>query len=394
MKVMSNWLDKMMDEETATGALKKLQESMKSKSGGSSVYYRYKRMDYGQSCTLRFLPSSAELAENEVQPSFWLERKVIRLRFDDPAQEGGVVILPIPVMQMYKGGKADDDIILRQVTPLYDEADKLKKAGEQEKSDQVRAKASYHWHRGEAIAQCFVPRSPFVEQDLPENPIRLVELNKQLRTVISNTLNSDDPEVKLEAWPCHGKKGTNFVIKKTKSGDWPAYNSGSCFSRHVTPWTQEQIAALEKFGLFNLETFLPARPGDDEYKFLAHIVERSIAGMRTWDADWEAHLKAVKVYRANADGSRAETEGELQAQITETVAKLNTTASTSASDVMAKLSRNTREDEASSEAVGETETVDESEVDVTPDDRKTAGDVQSIVNKIKNRTAGKTASAD
>lgn len=398
MKVMSSFLDFMLDDDTASGALSKLQESMKSRSSGGNVFYRYKNLDYNATSTIRFLPASSEIAENDVKPDFWLDRKVIRLRFNDPMVEGGIVILPIPVMQMYKRGKTEDDIILRQVTPIYDEADKLKKAGREEEAKQVRAKASYHWHRGETIAQCFVVRSGFIEQDPPENPIRIVELNKQLMNVIKSALHSDDPEEKLEFWPCHGKKGTNFVIKKTKSGDWPKYDAGSGFSRSgPTPWTTAQIEAIQQYGMFDLTNFLPARPSEDEYKMLAQIVERSIAGVRMWEPDWEAHLENVKVYRTTQDGSRVETDDSLQVQVKDIAAKLNPT--TSASDVISALSRsnpslgaNDPDDlpDTDTEVEGDPEIEDG---DAEPADAKTASDVRSIVEKIKGRSGGKTATA-
>jgi hypothetical protein len=398
MKVMSSFLDFMLDEDTATGALNKLQESMKTRSSGGNVFYRYKNLDYNATSTIRFLPASSEIAENDVKPDFWLDRKVIRLRFNDPMVEGGVVILPIPVMQMYKRGKTEDDIILRQVTPIYDEADKLKKAGREEEAKQVRAKASYHWHRGETIAQCFVVRSGFIEQDPPENPIRIVELNKQLMNVIKSTLHSDDPEEKLEFWPCHGKKGTNFVIKKTKSGDWPKYDAGSGFSRSgPTPWTTAQIEAIQQYGMFDLTNFLPPRPSEDEYKMLAHIVERSIAGVRIWEPDWEAHLENVKTYRTTQDGTPSEPADEsLQVQVKDLASKLTGGPMTSAADVVSALSKTNPSLGANDpDELPETEPEAEPDVDEAeePADARTASDVRSIVEKIKGRTGGKTATA-
>src|SRR5271166_1037441 len=101
----SSFLDLMMADETATGTMTKLQESLKQKSGAGNMFYRYKNMPYNSTCTLRFLPASSELADNEVTPRFWLPKKVIRLRFNNPDQEGSEVVLTIPVMQMYTGGK-------------------------------------------------------------------------------------------------------------------------------------------------------------------------------------------------------------------------------------------------------------------------------------------------
>lgn len=390
----SNFLDFMMDDATAESQNAKLKESLKNRGGGSSnVFYRYKNMDFGSTATIRFLPASAEILENEVQPKFWVPKKVIRLRFENPEQAESEVILPIPAMQMYTNCKTENDLVLKQAKALFDEAEALGKKGKEEESKQVRAKASYHWHRGETIAQCFVIRSPFTEQDPPENIIRLVELNKQIMNVINATLNSDDAEVKLEYWPCHGRKGTNFVIKKSKSGDWPKYDAGSCFSRTTSSWTTEQVEAMEKFGLFNLEMFLPARPSNEEYELLAEIVRLSIEGERVWNPDWEQGLETVKVYKTGQQTSEADDGGNIQSQVRDTLNRMAGTGSTSTSEVLSNLSRSSRPDD-------EPEVIDTSDDDADPETvvvtspTKSSDQVRSVVERIKGRTSGKTAQAD
>src|SRR3954463_5866200 len=145
---MGSFIDFMMDDATASSQNDKLKESLKNRSGGSNkIFYRYKDMNYGQSATVRFLPASAEIAENEVQPRFWMPKKVIRLRFENPEQENSEVILRIPAMQMYTGCKTEHDPVLKQAKALFDEAERLEKTGKSEESKQVRAKGSYHWHR-------------------------------------------------------------------------------------------------------------------------------------------------------------------------------------------------------------------------------------------------------
>jgi hypothetical protein len=336
---MSTFLERLMSDDTAVGTLDRLKTELKSRGGsGSNLFYNYRRhLPYDATSTVRFLPASSDLMENEVQPRFWLPKKIIRLRFENPEQAESEVILPIPVMQMYTGGKTENDLILKQVKVLYDEADKLKKNGKEEEAKQIQAKASYHWTRGECIAQGFVVKSGFIEPDLPENPIRLFELNKQLMNVITATLNSDDPETKLEFWPCHGKKGSNFVIKKTRSGDYPKYDAGSCFSRQgPTSLSTEQLASLDEHGLFDLNDFLPKRPSDAEYQVLAEIVRMSIEGERVWDKDWEAHLDTVKVYRTNMkDSGGSDVDAEtLQSQVRDTMSRLNGSGSTSTTEIM------------------------------------------------------------
>jgi hypothetical protein len=381
-----SFLDFMMDESTASSSLTKLQENLKTRGTGNNIFYRYKNMDYNSTCTIRFLPASSEIAENDVQPEFWLPKKVLRLRFENPEQQGSEVILRIPARQMYTGEKTENDPVLKQAKALFDEAEKLKKAGREEESKQVQAKGSYHWHRGECIAQGFVNRSPFFETELSENPIRLFELTKQIMNVINATLKSDDPAVKLEYWPCHGKLGTDFVIKKTKSGDWPKYDGGSCFARHPSPWTTEQHLAFDKYGLFRLEDFLPTRPTDEEYQMLAEIVRQSIEGERVWNPDWENHFETIKVYKTGQNENSDVDAETLQSQVRDSLNKLSGSGSSSSSDILTSLRTGQPLPE-----VDETEVEgDEPETQVSVP-TKSAEQVRNVVDRIKGRTSGKTA---
>lgn len=405
---MASFLDIMMDDSTAESQNTKLVESLKVRSGGSSnIFYRYKNMDFGQSVTLRFLPASSEVLENEVQPDFWIPKKVIRLRFENPDQPDSEVVLPIPAMQMYTNCKTENDLVLRQAKALFDEGDRLLKQGKEEESKQVRAKASYHWHRGESIAQCFVIRSPFLEQDAPENIVRLVEMNKQIMNVINSTLKSEDEEVKLAYWPCHGRKGTNFVIKKTKSGEWPKYDAGSCFSRTTSAWTTEQLEALEKHGLFNLRDFLPAQPTDAEYELLADIVRLSIEGEKVWNPDWEDGLETVKVYKTNqqqqnSGGSSSSTSDDadvIQSQVRDALNRMSGTGSSSTNEILSTLSRTSRDDEPETEtvSVSDPEVSDDADPEpqqTLPSPTKSTEQVRSVVDRIKGRTSAKAATAD
>lgn len=397
---MVSFLDYMMDDDTASSQAAKLKASLNTRGGGSNnLFYRYKNMTFGQTATIRFLPASAEIADNEVQPKFWEAKKVIRLRFENPEQADSEVVLQIPAMQMYTNCKTENDLVLKQAKALYDQADKLKKAGKEEEAKQIQAKASYHWHRGETIAQCFVIRSPFVEENPPESLIRLVEPNKQIMNVINATLNSDDPEVKLEYWPVHGRKGTNFVIKKSQSGDWPKYDAGSCFSRQTSAWTTEQLDALESHGLFNLKDFLPARPTDAEYEVLADIVRLSIEGERVWNPDWEAHFETVKVYKTNQTSkSGSELDADtLQSQVRETMSRLSGTGSANAGEIMSKLTQTEAQDDDAEPTVDEDGVISdeaEAEPQVVATPTKTVDQVKAAVERIKGRTSGKPASAN
>lgn len=386
---MSSFIDYMMDEGTAETSMKAMQEGMSSRGRSANCFYYYRKLDHNASSVVRFLPISAEVAESdEVRKRFTIAKKVIRLRFDNPELAESKVVVQIPVMQMYKGGKTEDDLILRQVKALYDESDKLAKAGQDERAKAVRDKASYHWTRGEHLAQGFVVRSGFSEGETPENPIRVFELNKQIMNRINAVCDPKaDPDMALRYWPVHGKLGTNFVIKKTRSGEWPSYNDSSFSTTGPTPWTEDMKAAILQHGLWNLESFLPERPDEDEYRHLAYIVEQSIAGETTWNPDWEADLRAVKPYKTASEGG-----GEVDPE----------TAASRVREVLGRVSGPTATSEHSSVQVS-------LPADADPDEHDEAGlppamaesadapksrDVKSLVESIKRGTKGKTATAD
>jgi hypothetical protein len=370
--------DYLFDDETAVAGLKTLTDSVKNKAGGSNnIWFRYRNLDFNQSCTIRFLPS----APDNMAGQFWLPKKIIRLKFSDPVNVGQDVNIAVPVMQMYTGGKTSEDPILGQVTRLYEQADALSKKGETEKSNQVRAIASAHYIRGEAIAQCFVVHPGFKEEnDPPENPVRLIELNKQIINVIRAKIETDNPELKLDAFPCHAKKGYNFIIKKTKTGDgkYAKWDDGTGFSSKVSPWTEDQKAQAEKFGLWDLTAFLPNRPGDDEYKMLAEIVRLSILGDRQWNPDWEAHLSAVKVYRTAQAGDEEESATTYSAQVKNVLDGLGgtKTSTTKTDDVLSSLSRTASNHETPDAAAEDPE--------ASPDPEAKQS-VSSLVDKLKRQ---------
>jgi hypothetical protein len=383
-----SFIDYMMDADTAEAAMKTHQEGLKPQ-GRSNLFYYYRKMEFNASCTLRFLPISTEVATSEdARKRFLLQKKVVRLRFDNPEVAGSKVVIQIPAMQMYVGGKTENDLVLKQAKALFDESDRLIKSGQNERGKAVREKASYHWTRGEAFAQGFVVRSPFTETDPPENPIRVFELNKQIMNKINAACDPKaDPELALRYWPVHGRLGSNFIIKKTHSGEWPSYTD-STFSNTPTPWTEEMKAAIDQHGLWQLEDFLPKRPTDDEYKHLAYIVEQSIAGVVEWNPDWEDDLDTVKVYKTTEDGNDVDPEAA-RLRVQEAVGRVSGTASNVVVNAMLDT-----DGEVEPLALGRKNEPDaETPVVTVEAPQKTSRDVRSMIEQIK-RGSKKTATAD
>jgi hypothetical protein len=265
-------------------------------------------MDFGASTTLRFLPRSNQVIAG-VRPPFWIHKRVLRLDFANPTDLQKRVSISIPCLSMYDPKvKTKDDPILVHAQQLYEAADAAQKKGHDERSKQLRETANRHWvkAKGEALAQGFVIRPGVLEQNIPENPVRLFDLKTQIMNTIHSALDEEHPDEMLAGSPDHGMDGTNFIIKKTRSGEWPSYKE-SCFAKKSTTLTDEHLAALRQYGLFDLTSYLPDRPTADEYVVLSEIVAQSVAGNRVWNPDWEQHLINVKPYK---DGVTAREEAD------------------------------------------------------------------------------------
>jgi hypothetical protein len=308
-------------------SLGKLRESINTKTT-ASPFYKYQRMDFGSSSTVRFLPRSTDVITTGERPPFWLHKRVLRLEFANPQTDGGTVTLMIPMLSMYTGCQTKDDPILSLVSEVYDEADAEAKAGHTERAEQLRAVANRHWvkAKGEALAQGFVIRPGFIEDNVPENPVRVFELKPQIMNKIIAAINEEDPDRMLDGSPEGGRSGTNFIIKRTKSGDgkWPSY-AESGFVNKSSPLTEHHLAAIRTLGLFDLAAFLPTQPTAAEYEMLATIVRQSIAGDRSWNPEWEAHLINVKPYKEGRRQEADEGPGHTVAGVAAVIDAMNRT---------------------------------------------------------------------
>jgi len=304
----------------------------------NSVYTHWK-MPVGATCSLRFIPF-----EDHRSQGCWVERKMIPVSFLDPDDDSKLIRFQIPCLEMYEPPKSVYCPALAPVRDLYAEAKELKSEGKTADFERVRAIASAHWINLTAYYQGFVVRSGFVEENVPENPIRVFPLSKQIHKVIYHTLfeNEAEPFVKLppgeytmddvklamnipEDYPDEEVErllekfiGRNFFIQHTMSSDgdktYDAYNGGNTkWSMEEQPLTAEQLEALDKYGLHDLGKRLPERPTEEQYEVMVEMVNTSIGRLfgRTdgfWNKEWEA--VGIKPYkkRGRADGQSGEDE--------------------------------------------------------------------------------------
>lgn len=197
-------------------------------------YYRFWDMKEGERCVIRFLPD-----RNEDNPFGFLAQKVMHVLEINGERKS------VPCLSMY----GDDCPVCKVSQDFY----KMK--------DDVNGKK--YWKKKQYIAQVIV-----VEDPLPADPttgekhtgkLRFVALNYQLYQIIQEAFKSDDT---LEAIPYNYEDGYDFVIKKSKQGQYATYTVGSKFSKQRA-LSEDELAVVEEH-LADLSTLLPKHPGKEK----------------------------------------------------------------------------------------------------------------------------------
>jgi hypothetical protein len=97
-----------------------------------------------------------------------------------------------------------------------------------------------------------------------------------------------DPE--LEELPTDLLRGLDFRIAKTQKGGYADYNT-SKWARKESALTEAEQAAIEKYGLFDLSTFLPKKPTDVELKVIKEMFEASVDGQPFDNERWGQYYR-------------------------------------------------------------------------------------------------------
>jgi len=98
-------------------------------------------------------------------------------------------------------------------------------------------------------------------------------------------------------------RGVDFRIKKTSKGGYADYST-SQWSRRERSLTEEEAAAIEANGLFNLSDFLPKRPGEVEMQVMKEMFEASVDG-EPYDASrWSQYFRPAGMSQATGDPNK------------------------------------------------------------------------------------------
>ena len=242
--------------------------SQTQKNQSDNAIFPHWNIEEGQSTSLRFLPDS-----DENNTFFWVERQVIRLNFPGIfGDENKPVTVQVPCGEMY----GDSCPVLTEVRPWFKDAS-LEDMGRK------------YWKKRSYIFQGFVRENPLNEES-PENPIRRFVISPQIFNIIKGALMDPD----MENIPTDYVNGTDFRVTKTTKGQYADYST-SKWARKESSLLDEELAAIDSHGLFNLKDFLPAQPTPEHYAVIADMFEASVNGELYDPAKWGNFYKPYGV---------------------------------------------------------------------------------------------------
>jgi hypothetical protein len=248
------------------------------RSGGDKSIYPFWNLKDGGESVIRFLPDG-----NENNTFFWVERQIIKLPFAGVKGEtdNKQVTVQVPCMEMY----GETCPILTEVRPWF-------------KDKALEDMGRKYWKKYSYIFQGFVSDDGLEEkaEDRPENPIRRFIIGPQIYKLIHGAL--VDPE--LEDLPTDYVNGIDFRMKKGSKGGYADYSTSS-WSRRTRPLSDEENAAIQAHGLYNLSDFLPKKPGEVELKVIKEMFEASVDG-EPFDMDrWGQYFKPAGMSQRTGD---------------------------------------------------------------------------------------------
>jgi len=252
----------------------------RSSGGGDNTIYPFWNIKEGESATLRFLPDG-----NPDNTFFWKERLVIKLPFAGVKgdTDSRPVQVQVPCMEMY----GESCSILNEVRGWFKDAS-LEDMGRK------------YWKKRSYIFQGFVTDNPLSDDTTPENPIRRFIIGPQIFQIIKQALMDPD----MEELPTDYTAGVDFRLNKTSKGGYADYSTSN-WARRDRPLGDAEMAAVNTHGLFNLNDFLPKKPGDIELKVMQEMFEASVDG-EAFDMDrWGQYFRPAGMAQRTGDPQKA-----------------------------------------------------------------------------------------
>jgi hypothetical protein len=248
--------------------------------GGDNAIYPFWNMKEGDQATLRFLPDG-----DDSNTFFWKERLMIKLPFAGVKGEtdSRPVQVQVPCMEMY----GESCPILQEVRGWF-------------KDPSLEDMGRKYWKKRSYIFQGFVVDDPLKEDSQPENPIRRFIIGPQIFQLIKAALMDPD----MEELPTDYTAGVDFRLAKGSKGGYADYGASN-WARRERPLGDAEMAAVNTHGLFNLNDFLPKKPGEVELKVLTEMFEASVDG-EAYDAErWSNYFRPAGMAARTGDPNTA-----------------------------------------------------------------------------------------
>lgn len=221
-------------------------------STGDNASFPFWNIPEGTSASIRFLPDA-----DPNNTFFWVERQIIKLPFQGTVgRDDNPVEVQVPCVDMF----GDACPVTAAIRPWW-------------KDDSKKDLARVYYKKKSFLFQGFVVASPFEEASVPENPIRRFVINPSIYEIIKNSLMN--PE--MEDMPTDYVGGRDFKLTKTKKGEYANYGTSQwSFKTRALP--ASDLEAIETHGLYDLKTFLGAKPDRDGIEMIKAMFEDSLAG--------------------------------------------------------------------------------------------------------------------
>lgn len=246
--------------------------------GGDNSIFTHWNIPEGTSATLRFLPDG-----DDSNTFFWRERQMMRFEFAGVkgGDETKKVIVQVPCVEMW----GETCPVHAEIRPWFKDPN-MEKLGRK------------YWKKRSYVFQGFVVNSPIEEENTPENPIRRFIISPQIFTIIKQALM--DPE--MEELPTDYERGTDFRLNKTQKGGYADYSTSS-WARKERGLNEDELEAIAKHGLFNLNDFMPKRPSKDDMDAIVEMFHASVDG-QLYDPDrWSKFYRPSGVQIAGTGAS-------------------------------------------------------------------------------------------
>lgn len=258
-------------------------QNQSSKESYPNNYYRFWDMKEGEHAVVRFLPDANP--ENPV--GFYVEKRMHNLLINGEKKN-------VPCMTMFE----DECPICKVSKSFYD------------KGDKESGKA--YWRKRQYLTQAIIIEDPLPADketgETSQGKVRCLALGFQLYNIINDAVMSGE----LDTVPYMFKNGVDFIIKKSKQGEWSTYALGSKFMRQNRDLTDEEIA-MATSQMIDLSTLLPREPAQEfiQESLQAALNGGSVAPATSYDDSGKTAPAAAETgYTDTTDGGAGGDEAD------------------------------------------------------------------------------------